>query len=184
MSRDHVIRVSESGLITITGGKWTTVRKMSEDCVDQAIERAGLSAGPCVTKTLKLHGFVESTSRGTQQVHADPRSCFGTDLRFISQIEAESPELAQPLHPALALRGSDVIWSVRCEMARTVDDVLSRRSRSLILNASAALEAAPQVARLMARQIGRDSQWCDDQVEAFQKIAQHYLPPSGPAGGR
>jgi glycerol-3-phosphate dehydrogenase len=179
LSRDHVIRVSDSGLITITGGKWTTVRKMSEDCVDQAVERAKLSAGPCLTKSLKLHGFVASTPHSARENHQDRRAHYGTDLQSIAQIESESSELAKPLHPALAVRGSDVVWSVRCEMARTVDDVLSRRSRSLILNAAAAVEIAPEVARLMAGQLDRDRQWCDQQVDAFGKIAQRYLLPTG-----
>jgi glycerol-3-phosphate dehydrogenase len=170
-----VIQVSDSGLITITGGKWTTVRKMSEDCVDQAIGRARLSAGPCRTRTLKLHGFVESTSLGAGE---NPRAFYGTDLQSIGQMEAESPELANPLHPALALRGSDVVWSVRCEMARTVDDVLARRSRSLLLNAAAAVEVAPQVASQMASLLGREQQWSNQQVDRFEQIAQHYLPPT------
>jgi glycerol-3-phosphate dehydrogenase len=178
LSRDHVIRVSDSGLITITGGKWTTVRKMSEDCVDQAVERAKLSAGPCLTKSLKLHGFVASTQHSTRENREDRRAFYGSDLRSLAQIEAESSELAKPLHPALALRGSDVVWSVRCEMARTVDDVLSRRSRSLILNAAAAVEIAPDVARLMAGQLDRDRQWCDQQVDAFGQIAQRYVLPT------
>ncbi len=176
LARDHVIKISHSGLITITGGKWTTVRRMSEDCVDRAIDAGQLSAGPCITASLRLHGYVEPTV-GPQR-NNDPRCVYGSDLALIQQIEAESPELAQPLHGSLSLRGSDVLWAVRSEMARTVDDVFARRTRSLIFNARAAVEAAPKVARLMASELGRSELWEQNEVTAFGNIARPYIPPS------
>lgn len=171
LSRDHVIRYSESGLLTITGGKWTTVRKMSEDCVDSAVEFAGLKANVCVTGALRIHGAVDVSS-GLHHT-----SSFGADLASIRRIEDESPSLAEPLHPSLPVRGSEVVWVVRAEMARTIDDVLARRTRCLILDARAAVEIAPQVAQLMAAELGRDTAWQEREVAAFGKIAERYMPP-------
>ena len=172
LSRDHVIRISRRGLVTITGGKWTTVRKMAEDCVDRAIEVAGLDAAPCRTQHLPIHGAREDPDRAD-----DPRSYYGSDLEGISQLEAESPELKRRLSPALALRVSDIVWAVRHEMARTLDDLLARRSRSLLLDARATLGIVVETAQLMAKELGRDEEWCRQQEQEFNKIARHYLPP-------
>lgn len=172
LSRDHVIRVSSAGLVTITGGKWTTVRKMSEDCVDRVIKETGLEYRPCKTERLKIHG-------ATDQLAADdPRAFYGTDLQAIEQLEAESPELAETLIPSLASRKSEVVWAARNEMARTVEDVLARRTRALFLNARETPAAAPEVARLLAAELGRDEAWIESQVAQFRAVAQHYLPPS------
>ncbi|WP_146593483.1 glycerol-3-phosphate dehydrogenase/oxidase [Novipirellula galeiformis] len=170
LSRDHTIRISDSGLVTITGGKWTTVRKMAEDCVDRVVKKANLNASPCSTQTMHLHGFVDPS-----KLPSSPRSYYGSDLAAIEALEQQSPELKQPLHPELTLRGSDVVWAVRHEMARTVEDVLARRSRSLFLNAPASLEIAAEVARHMAAELNRDQTWIDDQLRDFQNVAQHYL---------
>jgi glycerol-3-phosphate dehydrogenase len=155
LSRDHVIRVSDSKLITITGGKWTTVRKMAEDCVDKVIDTADLTARGCVTMNLPIHGSDE------------------TEIR---QLEKEHPDLAEPLHDGLNIRCSQVIWAARNEMARTIEDVLARRTRMLFLNANAAISAAPAVAELIARELGTDQLWRDRQLEAFATVAAHYTP--------
>ncbi len=146
LSRDHTIRVAESGLVTITGGKWTTVRKMAEDCVDRVLKESGLTAGACKTKSLPLY-----------------RNATGTQ---------ETPSL----HPSINLCEQDVVDAVRNEMARTVEDVLARRSRILFLDARAAIDLAPRVASLMAKELMHDASWCDTQVNEFSNIAQHYLP--------
>ena len=155
LSRDHVIRVASSKLITITGGKWTTVRKMAEDCVDRVVDVAGLTVAPCGTERLSILSSDES------------------DLR---RLEEENPALKQTLHETLGLKGSDVVYAVRCEMARTVEDVLARRSRALFLNAKAALEVAPAVAELMSQELGTDESWRQAQIQSFESVAQHYLP--------
>ncbi|WP_146403810.1 glycerol-3-phosphate dehydrogenase/oxidase [Planctomycetes bacterium CA13] len=172
LSRDHVIRVSESGLVTITGGKWTTVRKMAEDCVDRVVKEASLHAKLCCTRSQRIHGYVESDFDGA------PRSFYGTDLALIQQLESETPDFAKPLHSDLTITAAEVIWVVRHEMARTVEDVLARRTRALFLNARAALAIAPNVVELMAAELGRDETWCEQQREAFRKVAQFYLPQS------
>ncbi len=175
LSRDHRIDVSESGLITITGGKWTTVRKMSEDCVDRAIRLAELDAGRCQTEHLRLHGWQPTAPAGS-----DPlgwRRVYGSDAEFLDALQSKSPELADLLDPRLPFRGADIVWAARYEMAQTVEDVLARRTRALPLDAHAAIKMAPRVAQLMAAELGHDQAWCDRQVDAFEQIAKYYLLP-------
>jgi glycerol-3-phosphate dehydrogenase len=170
LSRDHVIRVASSGLITIAGGKWTTYRKMAEDCVDRAIELHRLKAGTCQTKTLKVHGATD------QPVEPGFRGVYGTDLVAIQQLELEQPPMAQPLSADLDITPSLIVWAVRQEMAWTVDDVLARRTRSLFLNPRAALAIAPEVARIMAVERGENAAWCQSQVDTSRQIAEAFLP--------
>jgi len=171
LSRDHVIRVTDSGLITITGGKWTTVRKMAEDCVDRVIKETKLNSVPSPTATIPIHGASLSTD-ATQD-----RSYYGSDLETVLKLEQNDSRLAEPLHESLTIRRSDIVWAVRNEMARTIDDVLSRRTRSLFVNARAAMKIAPEVAREMAKEMKLDHTWVAEQVEQFESIAKHYLPP-------
>ncbi|MFG0253675.1 MAG: FAD-dependent oxidoreductase [Rhodopirellula sp. JB053] len=168
LSRDHTILISKSGLITITGGKWTTVRKMAEDCVDRAIDHAGLRANGKSTVDLKLHGATE----------APDASVYGTDETEIEKLVKESPDLGRQLHPELAVRAVDVVWAVRREMARTVDDVLARRTRALFLNRTAAETIAPEVARIMAEELGKDAPWEQQQLAEFGDVAAHFSMPA------
>jgi glycerol-3-phosphate dehydrogenase len=169
LSREHTIQVARSGLLTIAGGKWTTYRKMAEDCVDHAATLAKLDERPCLTKSLKIHGY---------HAHAEQfgeLSYHGSDAVAIRELMTAVPELGQQLHPALPIYAAQVVWAVRQEMARTVDDVLARRTRALFLNARAAIAMAPAAARLMAGELGRDQAWQNDQVARFTSLAQGYL---------
>jgi glycerol-3-phosphate dehydrogenase len=168
LSRDHTLQVSRSGLVTIAGGKWTTYRHMAEDVIDQAATLAGLEHTSCRTRDLRLHGYVQEwESLG----HLWP---YGSDAERIRDLARDRPELADRLHPGLPIIGAQVVWAVRHEMARTVDDVLSRRTRSLLFDALAAAEAAPKAAELMAAELGRDAGWVDAQVAAFGALAAGY----------
>jgi len=169
LSRDHKIQISASGLLTITGGKWTTYRRMAEDCVDHATVLARLDERPCVTRELRIHGHDPQAGR------FGPLAGYGTDAEGLGALMRERPELAEPLHDALPIAAAQVVWAARHEMARTVDDVLARRTRALCLNARAALAMAPEAARLLAAELGRDKAWQRDQVEAFGRIAGRYL---------
>jgi glycerol-3-phosphate dehydrogenase len=171
LSRDHTIQISSSGLLTITGGKWTTYRRMAEDCVDQASVLARLDERPCVTRELRVHGFrPRPAAPGRLDV-------YGTDADAIAELARERPELGEPLHEALPVLGAEVVWAARHEMARTLDDVLARRTRALFLNARAALAMAPAAARLLAAELGRDEAWQRMQLDEFGRIARHYLLP-------
>src|SRR5688500_11855335 len=140
---------SSSGLITITGGKWTTYRKMAEDTVTEVIRVAGLKTVACVTGTLKIHGHSGNSSN-------DHLNIYGSDAAFIRALSKEQPHLAEKLHSAFPHIGAEVVWAVRYEMARTVEDVLARRLRVLFLNARAALNMAAGVAHIMAVELGWD----------------------------
>ncbi|MCA9208025.1 MAG: FAD-dependent oxidoreductase [Planctomycetales bacterium] len=173
LARDHVIRTSTSGLVTIAGGKWTTYRHMAEKCVDQAAKLGGLAACGCRTHDLPLHGATDD---------APPRAAwrvYGTDAALIGELAAADSALAEMLHPRLSLTAAEVVWAARHEMARTVDDVLARRSRGLLLDASAAIEAAPSVANWLSRELGRDAAWQAEQVRAFTSIAADYSIGNG-----
>jgi glycerol-3-phosphate dehydrogenase len=137
LSRDHTIVVSRSGLVTITGGKWTTYRKMGEDVVNTAAGVGDLRLASSRTAELALHAAGAAGN---------------------SQLNAES-----------------IRHYVREEMARTVEDILARRTRLLILDARAAIEAAPMVATAMAAELQRDAAWECTQVESFQALARQYL---------
>jgi glycerol-3-phosphate dehydrogenase len=163
------VRVSESGLLTIAGGKWTTYRKMAEDVVTAAETLGDLAGGPCVTETLNIHGYHQ---------HADEfgrLAVYGSDARLVEELIRDQPELGEPIHTDLELTRGEVVWACREEMARTVDDVLARRSRSLLFDARAARDAAAAVAELMAAELVRDAAWVADQVSAFDEIAQGYI---------
>lgn len=169
LSRDHTLQISPSGLVTITGGKWTTYRKMAEDTVDHAAVLAGLEPVPCPTKELQIHGYHPAADRfGSLAV-------YGADAPELQALAAGDPALAEPLHPRLPALRAEVVWAAREEMARTVDDVLARRTRSLLLDARAAIEVAPDVAALLARELGRDEDWEERQVTSFTALAKGYL---------
>lgn len=168
LPRDHHLEVADSGLVTICGGKWTTYRKMAEDTVDQAAVIGGLPDRECVTAGLPLHGHQE---QGLSRRFA----VYGTDAPAIEALEAEAPEMARWIASALQISAAQVVWAVREEMARSVEDVLARRTRALFLDARAALDAAEPVASVMATELGRDDRWASDQVEAFRKIAETFL---------
>jgi len=173
--RDHTVLVSKSGLVTVTGGKWTTYRRMAEDTVDQAALMARLAWRASTTSNLRLHGWMETGEEPSTGKEWPPRS-YGSDASALRQIVKEDPALNEMLHPRLPYRGAEVVWAVRHEMARTVEDVLARRTRALFLDARASMEAAPKVAGLMAKELGREQQWQAQQVAAYREVAGAYVP--------
>jgi glycerol-3-phosphate dehydrogenase len=188
LSRDHAVAVSPSGLVTVTGGKWTTYRKMGEDAVDRAALVGGLAERPSRTADLRLHGAPERSGgaggpAGPEPAVGDPAdgepwSVYGSESAALRALEAQDRSLARPLHPRLPYRAVQVTWAVRHEMARTVEDVLARRTRALLLDARAAAEMAPAVADLMAAELGEGPAWRERQVAAFRELAAGYLPPA------
>lgn len=154
LSRDHTIEIDRANLLTITGGKWTTYRRMAEDAVDQAITIGDLPRKKCVTKNLKIY---------------DP------EAEKKSKLIEENPESAEKLHVDFPDTKAEIVWAVREEMARTLEDVLARRTRALFLDARAAVKIAPQIARIMAEELDKDKSWIDDQLEKFTKTAKNYL---------
>ena len=170
LSRDHTLKISNSGLLTIAGGKWTTYRLMAEDCVNHAATLAGLDTKPCETKRLNIHGYHKSPQK------FGSLALYGSDAPAIQDLLRADLVRQQPIHPALPALCGEVVWATRFEAARTIDDFLARRTRSLILNARAAIQAAPRVASLMAKELGYDEQWESEQVKSFQRMSRQYLP--------
>jgi glycerol-3-phosphate dehydrogenase len=170
LSREHTIQISKSGLLTIAGGKWTTYRRMAEDCVNHGAMLAGLEERPCITRDLRVHGYHASASQ------FGALSDYGQDALVIAGVIEGRPELGTELDADLPIKAAQVYWAVKHEMARTVDDVLARRTRALSLNARAAMRMAPAVAALMAVELGRDETWQRAQIADFNIIAERYLP--------
>ncbi len=170
LARDHFLEVSQSGLVTITGGKWTTYRKMAEETIDHALLVAGLQERPCITRDLRIHGWLKNVDR------KHPLHVYGSDIPFLRRLIEDNPEMGKKLHPDLPNLKVEVVWAVRNEMARTVEDVLARRTRALLFNAEASMEAAPCVARIMAEEMNRDEAWQMEQVESYRELARGYAP--------
>ncbi|MBO1112976.1 glycerol-3-phosphate dehydrogenase/oxidase [Bordetella petrii] len=168
LSREHTIVVSRAGLVTVTGGKWTTYRKMAQDVVDTAIQHQLLPQARCRTADLPLHGagaaVPDAPPRGT------PDSYYGTDLPALRAL----PGIGHMLVKASGLTEAHVRFAARHELARSAEDVLARRNRALFLDSQAALLAAPEVARILAEELGHDADWQRATVEDFTRTAAHY----------
>jgi glycerol-3-phosphate dehydrogenase len=175
LSRDHTIRIENSGMITICGGKWTTYRHMAEDCVNHAATLARLPERPCVTSHLNIHGFHPASGKFGHL------GVYGSDAPLVRQLEESEPAWAEPLDGALPYTGAEVIWAVRQEMARTLEDVLARRTRALFLDARAALRMAPRAAACMARELRQSGAWEAEQLRSFRRTAENYV--AGPVAG-
>lgn len=169
ISRSHKIIKSKSGLITITGGKWTTYRRMAQDTINRIIKLGKLPKTKCQTKTLLIHGANGAVDR------SEHLYIYGSDKKHINALIEDSPELGEKLHARLEFTKAEVVWAIRNEMARTLDDVLARRVRVLFLDAKAAVEIAPIVATILANELGRDEAWRKDQILSFTEVASHYI---------
>lgn len=169
ISRDHTVSIARSGLVTIAGGKWTTYRNMAEDVVSQAALMAGLPERHCATRDLNIHGYHNHAGE------FGALACYGADATAIAELAAKDPAADQLLHARFTHRACQVMWAARHEMARTVEDFLARRTRALLLDARASIEAAPAVAAILAQELGRDSSWESSQVQAYQELADGYL---------
>lgn len=162
--------LSESGLISVTGGKWTTSRKMAEDVVEQVEIVAELVARSCQTIDLRIHG-----AGGAGTVHDHGKSDnYGTDAAASAELAKTGTDAHKLLNERLTLTVAEVVWHCRHEMARTVEDVLARRTRWLLLDAIGSIDAAPQVAAVMARERDLGADWIADQVREYTKLAAGY----------
>jgi len=168
ISRHHKVLISLSGLITLTGGKWTTYRKMGEDAIDKAILLAGLPERKSITEKLMIHSYSQNVSLN------DPKSVYGTDIQKIEKIIDEDNSLKDLLNDELHISKAQVILAVREEMARTVEDFLARRTRALFLDARESLKMCESVAQIMASELNFDDDWIKNQVEKYTVLAHGY----------
>ena len=169
LPRDYTAIVSNSGLVTITGGKWTTYRKMGKHAIDNAAFSAKLKMQPCVTESLRIHGYTIVPQNG------DALDVYGSDATAIRKLIMDDPSLAEMIHPAFNYSKACVVWAVQNEMAMTIEDVLARRTRALFLDAKAAIEAAPVIAAMMASMMNKNKEWETAQIESFTSLAEKYL---------
>jgi glycerol-3-phosphate dehydrogenase len=170
LSRDHTLLVSPAGLVTLAGGKWTTYRRMGEDAIDHAALVADLDERPSRTADLPLHGW------RAEGPHPDfaAYGAYGADSPAVARLAGELPGGDAPLHASLPYRAGEVVWAARHEMARSVEDVLARRTRALLLDARASAETAPAVAALLAAELGRSAEWQQRQVAEYRELARGY----------
>lgn len=167
ISRDHKLIKSESGLITITGGKWTTYRKMGEETVNLAIKTGNLPENSCKTDHLPLHGYSKDKHPGHWQV-------YGSDRIAIQKLMDNNPSLAEKIHQNHDFTVAEVIWACKNEMVVKVEDFLARRIRLLLLDAQASLEAAPLVAKIMAEQLDKDDEWVNKELVDYELLVKNY----------
>lgn len=168
LNRDHTIIISASKLISITGGKWTTYRKMAEDVINNAAYVGNLGKQKCVTQTLSIHGHTIERTK-------NEFSFYGVDEKLVYKLYDENVEWEQKIHPNFGYTKAMVVWAVRNEMACKVEDILARRLRMLFLDAQAAIEAAPMVAQLIAAELNKNENWVKQEVNSFISLAKQYL---------
>ncbi len=169
ISRSHKIIVSLSGLITIIGGKWTTYRQMGEDVVNKIALLTDLEERKCETCNLKIHGAAANLNF---DVHWH---VYGSDLPEINALIMNDAILGEKLHPDLPYTKAEVVWAVRKEMARTPEDVLARRTRALFLDARVSVKMAPVVAEIMAKELGYDANWVENQITKYTELSKGYI---------
>ncbi|WP_291104830.1 MULTISPECIES: glycerol-3-phosphate dehydrogenase/oxidase [unclassified Flavobacterium] len=171
VSRSHKIIVSETGLITITGGKWTTYRKIAEDIINKAIIVHNLPKSACKTEHISIHGNQITTTLDRE----NHLYIYGTDIPKILQLQENEPELKEKLHPNYDYTMAEVAWAIRYEMARTIEDILARRVRLLFLDARAAIACSKKVADLLTKELGYDEIWKQNQIAVFKTLANGFL---------
>jgi len=169
ISRSHKIIVSPSGLMTMIGGKWTTFRRMAEDIVTRAERVNGWKRTRTRTKKLRIRGYLETVDL------SDPLYVYGSDKEGVLALVKENPELGEILSESLQVIKAQVVWAVREEMAMTVEDVLSRRTRCQLLDARESLRLAPEVAGIMAAEMGKEKDWSDKQVSSYEEVTRNYF---------
>lgn len=167
ISRDHTLIGDPSGLVTVTGGKWTTYRLMGEDAVTTLEELKEWEPRKSTSKQLKLHGWTNKPDPDSRYQN------YGTDAAILRELEKEFG--GESYHPGLPCTPAQVIFAARYEMARTLEDVLARRTRCLLLDAKATLEIAEPVVKLIATELKRDNEWMENQINEFEELAKSYI---------
>ncbi len=168
ISRSHKVIISESGLVSVIGGKWTTYRKMAEDTLSKITKRKMLPFIKCVTENFKIHGYAAANL-------SDPLSFYGVDADKIKELISTNPSWGESLSKMVAINTAQIIWAVRNEMARTVEDVLARRTRILFIDARVAYNLAPKVAEIMMKELGLDEVWKEEQINLFRELGKGYM---------
>jgi len=168
VSRRHKITLSASGLLSIIGGKWTTYRRMAEETIDKAIKEGFLEKQNCVTSELKLSTLTAGYS-------ANRLNIYGDKFFEIEKLIYDHPKLGIPIDPRFPYTRAEIIWICRNEMPLTIEDMLARRTRALFQNARASSEIAVEIAALMAKELGYDAKWQEEQIESYNQFVKNYI---------
>lgn len=171
VSRSHKVITSDTGLVSIIGGKWTTYRKMAEDTINKAMEIHQLGITTSKTENLSIHGNMKAdlVDRSSHLY------VYGSDIPSIKKLQESNPAYSQKIHPEHPFTVAEIIWAVRYEMAETIEDVLARRVRMLFLDARAAIDSAHKVASVIAQERGLSQEWAQQQEKEFIELAKGYL---------
>ena len=170
ISRNHKI-IIDNNLISIVGGKWTTYRKMAEDVIDTLVNKFNFPNRKSRTETLEIHGNI-SNSEGHLKNHF---YIYGSDLPKLEAFQNQQSDFKKKLHPDYDFTVGQIVWSIQNEMARTVEDILARRIRLLFLDARAAIEVAPRVAMILGKQLSKNEDWVNNQINEFNELANNYI---------
>jgi glycerol-3-phosphate dehydrogenase len=168
ISRSHKVIISESGLVSVIGGKWTTYRKMAEDTISKIMRRKMLPDKKCITEDLKIHGYSTENSGGLL-------SYYGADQMKLVELIGSDKSFAEPLNGQTNILVAQVVWAVRNEMARTVEDFLARRTRVLFTDAKLAIKLTARVAEIMMKELNENEAWKENQIQTFSELAKGYL---------
>jgi glycerol-3-phosphate dehydrogenase len=167
VSRRHKITLSRSGLLSIIGGKWTSYRRMAEETIDRAIKSGTIEKRKCVTRNFSFYpnGNLPRSER---------LKIYGSNAFQIEDLIREHPELGELVHAKLPYTKAEIVWICRNEMPVTLEDMLARRTRALILDARASAEAGPAVAALMAKELGFSKSWEENQISKYNDLIEIY----------
>ncbi len=167
ISRSHKIIVSPSNLFTIIGGKWTTFRKMGEDMMNYIEKHLGWNHVKPVTGDMQVHGYSENVNFN------DPLYFYGSDAQKIKELM--NGDAGKWLSESLKIHEKQVVWAVENEMARNIEDVLSRRTRALLLDARESIRICPEVAKIIAKVLNKNDEWVENEIATFTKLANNYI---------
>lgn len=168
VSRRHKITISPSGLLSITGGKWTSYRRMAEETIDKAIKAGMIERKKCVTKNFRFYN-------GNAPVSIERLKIYGDDAAEIEKIISNDPGMGEQISEKLPYTKAEILWICRDEMPLKLEDILARRTRSLFLDVNCSSEMAPKVAGIMAKELGFDEKWEDEQIKDFKNLIINYL---------
>lgn len=168
VSRRHKITLYPSGLLSITGGKWTSYRRMAEETINKGIRAGILPKKACTTRTLKL------LSDG-RPLKKDRFRIYGDGAEEIESMITDNPSLGEKLHPELPYTKAEIIWICRNEMPVTAEDILARRTRALFLDARASITVAQEVVKIMADELVYDKEWQEKQLDDYKNLVLNYL---------
>lgn len=169
ISRSHKIIVSQSGLFTLIGGKWTTFRRMAEDLLKSVEKSKNWQRTKSQTRNFHIHGYQSEIDRN------DALYFYGADKMLLNELCSKNIGYQNLISEKLQLFEVQVYWAVHNEMARTVEDVLARRTRCILFDSRESVRIAPVVAKIMANELEKDAEWVDSQVRSFEELSKNYM---------